>query len=97
MPRERLTIASSLTSKGFRSDPTGNHHRYWLYLGETKQSVFTKISHGSGYKTIGDELLSKMARQLKLTKMQFLRLVDCTMSEQEYVDCLRANSVELKD
>ena len=47
-------------------------------------TIKTKMSHGILGKTIGSPLISQMARQLRLTNSQFLGLIDCTLSEQDY-------------
>jgi len=46
--------------------------------------VFTKTSHGSGYRTLDDGLLGQMARQCRLTKARFIELVDCPLSQDDY-------------
>lgn len=90
MPRDRADIVSSLTSKGFELRQ-GNRDHDFLFLvhsGQT-QAVFTKVSRGTSYRTIGDKLLGKMSRQLKITRTDFNALVDCPMTQQEYVLKLR--------
>ena len=42
------------------------------------------VSHGSAYKTLGDPLLSAMAKQTGITKKSFLELVDCTLDQVGY-------------
>lgn len=82
MPRNQQAVESNLTSKGFAKSE-GDHHYFHYYSKAGKKSrVFTKTSHGS--KEITDSLLALMARQCKLTKADFLRLVDCPMSRDEY-------------
>jgi hypothetical protein len=49
----------------------------------------TKTSHGSGG-DISDDLLARMAKQCGVTKGQFLKLVDCPLTRQEYEELLRA-------
>lgn len=44
----------------------------------------TKMSHGSSHKTIGDPLLGAMAKQIGLTKKDFLHMVDCNIDQAEY-------------
>ena len=44
----------------------------------------TKLSHGSAGSDVSDSLLSLMAKQLGLSKADFLKLVDCPMSREEY-------------
>ncbi|MEA1885562.1 MAG: hypothetical protein U9N62_13790 [Thermotogota bacterium] len=50
--------------------------------------IRTYISHGS--KDYVDALLSKMSEQVKLTKQEFLNLIDGKMTRKEYEDILRA-------
>ena len=54
------------------------------------------LSHGSGYKTIDDSLLGKIAKQLKLKKADLLELVDCSMDGARYIQTLVAQGVDLK-
>ncbi|MFT0899509.1 hypothetical protein [Candidatus Methanoprimaticola sp. MG2] len=51
-----------------------------------KTRIRTKISHGE--REIGDPLILKMARQLKLDKREFLELVDCNLSGNAYLQMM---------
>lgn len=84
MTRDRDDIEAALLRKGFQKD-NGDHHYfiYWNLAGK-KTMKKTKMSHGSSYKTIGDPLLGKMAKQVGLTKKSFLELVDCTLDQVGY-------------
>lgn len=84
MTRERSDIDSALQRKGFEKIE-GDHwfYIYWNLSGK-KTMKKTKISRGTSHKTVGDILLGKMARQIGLSKMQFLELVDCTLSRSAY-------------
>lgn len=86
VPREKVETA--LKRKGFTLEP-GDHRYYRLYVGAKKTAICTKVSMGSGYKTLGDQLVSAMATQLKLTNKEFHRLVDCDMSGEEYLKAMR--------
>lgn len=59
-----------------------DHCQYFLYVNGVRTRICNKISHGEN--GIGDFLIQKMAAQLKLDKADFLRLVDCAMSEEGY-------------
>lgn len=61
-------------------------HLYYIYwnLAGKKTLKKTKMSRGTSYKTIGDPLLGQMARQVGITKSEFLRLVDCTLDQRGY-------------
>jgi hypothetical protein len=89
MPRERSGILAALTSKGFGLEQGSRDHDFLFFWYEGKrQPVFTKLSRGTQYKTVGDPLLSKMSRQLHLTKKEFGNLVDCPMSEADFIERL---------
>lgn len=55
----------------------------------------TKTSHGST-KDLGDSLLKEMARQLRISKVQFLDLVDCPMNREQYQQLLQGWRLPLK-
>jgi hypothetical protein len=42
------------------------------------------ISHGIRGDDIGDRLLGQMAKQVRLSKKEFIELVDCPMSKEGY-------------
>ena len=77
-------MEASLEAKGFRPDE--RHHHYFIYHGSdgARTPVMTKTSHGSGSKTIGDPLLAQMAKQCRVTKPQFLDLVDCPLDREAF-------------
>lgn len=82
MQRKQQVVESALLSKGFRKSD-GDHHYYHYYsLENKKSSVFTKTSHGS--RELSDDLISKMAGQCKLKKSEFVLLVDCPLSRNDY-------------
>ena len=74
-------IDAALRKKGFQRDDDGDHVRYY-FVGLPR--IKTMISHGAMSTTLGAELISRMARQLHLTKKQFLALIDCTLNEDDY-------------
>jgi hypothetical protein len=86
MPKNAREVAAGLKKKGFIEKPN-RHTRYVLWVKEKKTAVFTEISHGE--KEIRDPLLSVMARQLKINRSQFLDLINCPLSHEEYTALLR--------
>jgi hypothetical protein len=88
MPIERKKVSAALLAKGFRNRQN-DHAFFCLWVGNQKTSVFTKISHGSGYKDLDDSLVGKMAKQVGLSIGQFRDYVECNLSENEYVEILR--------
>lgn len=75
--RKNYNIAKSLERKGFK-ETQSSHARLTFYVDGKKSSVFTFISHGK--KEISDELMHKMARQVRLSYKQFCGVVDCSIS-----------------
>lgn len=88
MPFERRDIEASLSKKGF--EKSEGDHSFFTYhmLAGGKTSAWTKTSHGTSHKTLGDTLTSKMARQIGLTHGQFKLLIECPMSRVEYENIL---------
>jgi len=83
--RSARDIDAALRKKGFLPKSDGKHIRYYLVSPDgTKMGIDTQMSHGASGTTIGSPLLSQMARQLRLTKAQFLSLIDCSMDEAAY-------------
>ena len=89
MPRQKRDIEAALTAKGFL--PGGGDHNFFVYVTRDgkKTRARTKTSHTARMKDVPDPLLSEMAKQCKLTKAQFLDLVDCPMSRDGYETALR--------
>lgn len=84
MPLKSRTIKSGLQRKGFEIDKKG-HHIYFRKIVDGKDiGAWTYISHG--HSEVGDNILSKMAKQLNLNKSQFEDLVNCPMNEDEFIE-----------
>jgi len=84
-------VEASLRAKGFRENAKADHRVFTYFTQEgLKSVVFTKTSHGSGYRTLDDGLLGQMARQCRLTKARFIELVDCPLSQDDYEKELQA-------
>lgn len=84
MTRERSDIDKALTRKGFVKDETHHHQYIYHNLAGQRTGKRTRMSHGSSHKTIGDNLLGQMAKQLGIPKKSFLELVDCTLDQPGY-------------
>ena len=91
--RKARDIDAALCKKGFKKT-NGDHVWYYFYDRQTGATLAqTKISHGAMGMTIGAKLISQMARQLHLTKAQFLELIDCTLSEEDYREILKTQGL----
>lgn len=86
MPKDKKTVEAALVRKGFQKRE-GDHSFfiYWSVAGK-KSLAFTKTSHS--HRDISDTLLSQMAKQCKVTKPNFLALVDCPLSREQYEQLL---------
>jgi hypothetical protein len=84
MPRAKAKVEQSLQAKGFGVKE--GDHRYFTYFRPDgrKTSIFTKTSHTPKMREIPDNLLAMMAKQCKLSKRQFLELVDCPLTRDAY-------------
>lgn len=84
MPRSKKSVESALLTKGFQQD--NNDHHFFVYFTQDgrKTRARTKTSHTAKMKDIPDNLLSQMAKQCKVTRAEFLDLVDCPMDRQRY-------------
>lgn len=83
MPRKTADVVTGLQKKGFEPGKK-THHKYYVYrTTDGDLSVIrTYISHSS--KELSDSLLGQMAKQCKLKREEFLRLVDCTLDQEGY-------------
>ncbi len=68
MPLERSDVEAALEQKGFLR--AKGDHRFFTYytIAGAKTSVWTKTSHGTKYKTLGDNLVGEMAKQWALRR-----------------------------
>ena len=90
--RDRTDIEAALLKKGFFKE--NKDHQYYTYHQDNKKTaIFTKLSHGSDYKTYGQSLLSKMSKQLKLSNKELLDLIDCDITGEKYLEILKNKKV----
>jgi predicted RNA binding protein YcfA (HicA-like mRNA interferase family) len=82
MPRNRKDVEAGLKKKGFIKSSRDHHYFTYHTLQGRKTAVFTKTSHGK--KELSDKLLSLMARQCRLRRDDFLRLIDCPLTRSQY-------------
>ena len=74
-------VDKNLTKKGFARHDTD--HSYYIYCIDGRKTIVkTKISHGE--REIGDALISLMSRQTHVSKEEFIKLIECTMTEEAY-------------
>lgn len=85
-PEKRDKIDAALTSKGFRKLKNKDHHRYSLVVNGKITHIGTKMSTGSNHKTVPDNLLIQMYKQLRMkNKSEFKGYIECTYSYESYI------------
>jgi hypothetical protein len=91
MLRKKSKVESALKNKGF--EPTEGDHHFFVYitLEGKKTAVRTKTSHTPKMKDISDNLLAQMAKQCRLSKNDFSRLLDCPLDREAYENILKDN------
>ncbi len=75
-------VETGLGRKGFKRSNT-DHRYYILYVNERREAA-TFLSHGKN-QDIGAPLLSAMAKELGITTNEFIDLVKCPLSAEEYL------------
>lgn len=89
MPRDRRRVDAALVKKGFERNEDGHHVSFaYVTFDNRRTEIRTRVSHGRD-RDISDDLLAKMAKQCKLGRPDFNRLVDCPMEREEYEERLR--------
>lgn len=86
MSIDRRRLVRALAKKSFELDTERDHDFYFLKIDGYNTDVFTKVSRGKKYETIGKPLVGDIARQLRLSRDELGALVDCTLSKQKYVE-----------
>jgi hypothetical protein len=81
-------IESALSKKGFVQHNT-HHKMFTYYFDGKKTSVRTRMSHGID--SYGDNLLSPVAKQLRLSKRQLEDFIECPLTAEKYADHLLNN------
>ena len=66
-------------------------HRWFVLEVEGKEVARTCVSTGGQYKTLGHDLVAKMARQLYVPTAFLVGIVSCSKSKDDYLAHLRAN------
>jgi hypothetical protein len=85
-------LERALLRKGFVCTSGGKHERLTLQIADERTSIQTLISRASY--TIDDSLASRIAYQLRMPNINYLRLfVDCQISAADYVQTLSDRGV----
>lgn len=86
-------VRRSLTKKGFKEDTDRDHIYLRFFYNGKRAAVYTKCSHGANKEDIRHGVANAMKRQLKLTQSQLEDFVECTLSEEKYIELLQSSGV----
>lgn len=84
--RRVRVVERALLDKGMDRDES--HHRMFRKTIDGVTHLVTRMSHGG--RDIDDHLGKLMAHQLVLRPGEFWQLIDCPLSESEWVDLIRS-------
>lgn len=78
----------NLKKKGFVDSINKSSDHKWVdFFYDDKYVLSTKISHGN--KDIDNHLIKQMSFQCKLDKADFIDLVNCPLSREDYIQLLK--------
>jgi hypothetical protein len=86
---ERDDVEKALTTKGFTQKDDGDHKYFQLVIAGRNTGIYTKTSRGTKHRTIGADNVAAMAKQVKLTAKAFRSFVECSLTQDAYVQELR--------
>jgi hypothetical protein len=80
-------IDASLKRKGFRMEQGARHTKYHFVYGGKDTGVVTLLSRS--YDSYGEGLVSKVAKELGLSKPELREFVECRLDESAYTVLLQ--------
>lgn len=90
---KRRVVKENLCKKGFVVDKESKSvdHIYLRYVtpNQKKTTIFTKISHGKDGQELSKQLESKMARQIHLSRADFVKFAECSISKETYFEMVK--------
>jgi hypothetical protein len=78
-------VCKSLKKKGFVQ--SNGDHKYYELFHEGKMILHTKVSHNG--QDINDYLIGQMKNQCMIEKKEFLDLINCPLSKEDYLALLK--------
>lgn len=93
MVLDKRKTYKSLKKKGFiDSNDHSSDHKYLEFHHKGKMILYTKLSHGSK-SDLDDYLIKQMSSQCKLSKKEFIDLINCPLSQEKYIKILINNNL----
>ena len=101
MPEDRRNVQRTVRVKfGFRmltaGTGRGRKHETWgLYDSSDRRILSTQISRGTKYRTLGDDVLHKIARGCGLSMPQMRDAISCELGADDYKEMIRSRGYDL--
>ena len=89
MTLKRGKIRRGLLKKGFIEEHKKKHIRYRFYFQIQRTRINTTVSRGSDGVDISVTLFSKMAQQCYIPVSEFRKLIECSLSEKDYIKLVK--------
>lgn len=86
MTFNRRKIKSGLLKKGFIQERKTKHLQYRFYFRNRRTGIHTTVSRGGKNAEISSKLFSSMANQCCVSVENFRKLIDCSLSEKDYIE-----------
>lgn len=94
MVLDKAKTEKGLRKKGFvNAKDKSVDHIYLSYEVDGVSLCHTKLSRGNSSKDLSNDLIKYMAQQCRLSKKDFLDLVNCPLSQAEYEKKLKAQTM----
>lgn len=91
MPLERREVERTLRELGFVSSER-DHEVFELYVNR-RHVIFVQVSRGWAYRTLGEPILAKIAREMRVTRPFLYELVRGTKTREDYLEELRKHGL----
>jgi predicted RNA binding protein YcfA (HicA-like mRNA interferase family) len=90
MPKPKRDVEAALLAKGFSARQKGGDHHFFVYVSQegTVTTIRTKTSHSPKMRDIPDNMLGQMAKQCRLSKQQFIELIECPLDRDRFEEIL---------
>ena len=86
MTFNRRKITSGLLKKGFIQERKTKHIRYRFYFRNQRTGIHTKVSRGGKNAEISSKLISSMPKQCCISVENIRKLIECSLSERDYIE-----------
>ena len=91
MPLERAALERLLRQLGFESRE--GHHRVYVLRWQGRTLAQASISRGTGWRTLADNMVADIARDIHIDRQFLMDLVSGKRSREDYLARLREQGI----